>query len=323
MNIASKGTHPNAKTSPWVWLRNWPWRLNFFLGRLLFADMDPLSHHLRSIFFMWRVRFKAGWKPRGDVLFSAKEFERHGYVLLKETYPPDLVQRIQEKATAALAKPESRLPRQHAAPDGNHYSWYVKDLATVAPEVRELLTDELIAAVEHHYRSHLRVYVAKCYRNDPVPEDTYAQRELHSNHWHFDHHRAVGLIKVFYLVNDVTDEDGPLCLQPRPRTLDLMRNGFGDRDDYRLSKSVMEDPEQVFKLTGPAGTAVVCDTTVCLHRAGKVAPGRHRDIIQFHLMPSNAPLSKNWFEDPKVTHLSDVLLGLHEYSTRPTAERRR
>lgn len=285
--------------------------------------MDPLSQHIRSILVMWRVRSKANWKPRADILFSAEELECRGYVLLKEAYPPGLVRRIQEKVTEALAKTESRLPRQHAAPDGNQYSWYVKDLAAVLPEVRELLTDELVAAVESHYRSYMSVFKVKCYRNYPVPEEVYAQRELHSNHWHMDHHRGAGLLKIFYLVNDVTDEDGPLCLQPRPRTLFLMRNGFGDRDDYLLSKSVMEDPEHVFKLVGPAGTAVVCDTTICLHRAGKVAPGRHRDIIMFQLKPSKTPLSSNWLEDPQVTYLSDALLGFGEHPTRPTAERRR
>jgi len=323
MYMASKGARHEAEIPPWTWLRNRLWRLNFLLGRLLFANMDPLSHHVRSILFKLRVRAKASWKPRGDVLFAAEELKQDGYVLLKGAFSPGLVGHIREKVTEALAKTEGRLTRQHAAPDGNHYSWYLKDLATVVPEVQELLTDELIAAVEHHYRSYVRVSKVKCYRNYSVPEKVYAQRELHSNRWHFDHHRGAGLLKIFYLVNDVTDADGPFCLQPRPRTLFLMRNKFGDRDDYRLPMSVMEDPEHVFKLTGPAGTAVVCDTTICLHRASKVAPGRHRDIVQFQLRPSSTPLPSNWFEDPQVTYLSDALLGIREHPTHPTVERRR
>ena len=57
-------------------------------------------------------------------------------------------------------------------------------------------------------------------------------------------------------MDDVTDADGPFCLQPRPRSVYLMRNGFGDRDDYRLPDTVLEDPEHMIKLTGPAGTAI-------------------------------------------------------------------
>jgi len=319
-----------AKTKPYVpsisrfaWLPDWLWRFNFYLGRLIFSNMDPLSHQISGFFALRRVRAEAKLKPLPDVLFSAEDFRRNGYALLPAIYPPDLVETIRQKAGEALSDPEARLPRQNTAPDGNQYSWYVKDLASVVPEVQELLTDEIIAAVENCMRAHIRVATAKCYRNDAVPEDVFQQKELHSNHWHFDHHRGAGLIKIFYLVNDVTEQDGPFCIQPRPRSVFLMRNGFGDRDDYRLPDDVLEDPDHAIRLTGPAGTAMVCDTTVCMHRAGKVAPGHARDILQFQLMPSTTPLAADWIKDPRTTYLSDALLGLADHPTFPAAERRR
>jgi len=309
--------------SRWAWLPDWLWRFNFYLGRLFFSNMDPLSHQIYCYLTLRRIRAEAALAPRSDVLFATKELRRHGYVMLPPIYPPALVEAIRKKAGGTLSNPETRLPRQNAAPDGNHYSWYVKDLSTAVPEVQELLTDEIIATVQNCMQAHIRVAVAKIYRNISVPEDVYRQRELHSNQWHFDHHRGAGLIKIFYLVNDVSDEDGPFCLQPRPRSRFLMRNGFGDRDDYRLSDSVLDDPDHMIKLTGPAGTAMVCDSTVCLHRAGKVAAGRERDILQFQLMPSTTPLAADWIKDPRSTFLSDALLGAREHPTFPTAERRR
>lgn len=323
MFAGSKGKQHVGAYSRWDWLPNWMWRLNFYLGRLLFANMDPLSRHIRSFFVLRSVRAEAAVEPRTDVLFAAEDLRRHGYVMLKATYPLRLVDTIRQKAGDALSRPDGRLTRQNPAPDGNHYSWYVKDLASVIPEVQVILTDEIVAAVENYYQAHIRVNTVKCWRNYAVPEEVYAQRELHSNHWHFDHHRVAGLIKIFYLVHEVTDEDGPFCLQPRPRSVFLMRYGYGDRDDYRVPDSLLEDPEHMIKLTGPAGTAIVCDTTVCLHRAGKVAAGRHRDIVQFQLMPSKTPLASDWITDPRSTYLSDALLGIRDHPTRPTAERRR
>ncbi len=323
MRTGSKGKQHVGAHSRWARLPNWMWRLNFYFGRLLFANMDPLSRHIRSFFVLRRVRAEAAVKTRSDVLFAPEELRRHGYVMLKAIYPPRLVDTIRQKATDALSRPDGRLTRQNAAPDGNHYSWYVKDLASVVPEVQEILTDEIVAAVENYHQAHIRVSTVKCYRNSAVPEAVYAQREMHSNHWHFDHHRGAGLIKIFYLVDDVTDEDGPFCLQPRPRSVFFMRNGFGDRDDYRVPDSLLEDPDHMIKLTGPAGTVMVCDTTVCLHRASKVAAGRDRDIVQFQLMPSKTPLASDWITDPRSTYLSDALLGIRDHPTHPTAERRR
>ena len=321
--------HTGSKTKPfvpslsrWAWLPDWLWRFNFYLGRLFFSNMDPLSHQIYCFFVLRRIRAEAALKPRSDALFAAEELRRHGYVMLPPIYPTALVEVIRKKAGDALSNPKTSLPRQQAAPDGNQYSWYVKDLASAVPEVQDLLTDEIIATIQNCMQAHIRVAVAKIYRNYPVPEDVYRQRELHSNHWHFDHHRGAGLIKIFYLVNDVADEDGPFCLQPRPRSRFLMRNGFGDRDDYRLPNAVLEDSDYIIKLTGPAGTAMVCDSTVCLHRAGDVAAGHQRDILQFQLMPSTTPLASDWIKDLRTTFLSDALLGIGEHQTFPTAERR-
>ncbi len=136
MRTGLKGKQHVGAYSRWDWLPNWMWRLNFYLGRLIFANMDPLSHHIRSFFVLRRVRAKAAVKTRSHVLFAPEDLRWLGYVTLKETFPPSLVERIRQKAGNALTRPDGRLTRQNAAPDGNHYSWYVKDLAAVVPEVQ-------------------------------------------------------------------------------------------------------------------------------------------------------------------------------------------
>jgi len=72
--------------------------------------------------------------------------------------------------------------------------------------------------------------------------------------------------------------------------------GFRNRHRYNLSKDVLEDPNHVVKAIGPTGTAMLCNTELCLHRAEIPEEGHFRDIIQFQFGSSKKPLVDNWIE---------------------------
>ncbi len=273
------------------------------LGRYLFRDDDRLSHHARSRLTLRRIRAGAGIPAPRAGLFSAELLRVQGVVPLSRLVSHDVIERLCTSVTAALDDSNRRLPRQGEAPDGKVYSWYLRDLDSTVPEIEALLPSGLIDSLEAYYRAHVDVSSVKCWRNEHVPEPVRGLREVNSTRWHCDSRREPGLIKLFYLVHDVAAEHGPFQIQSRPRTQELFRMGYGSRTDYRLPDSNLEEPEHLFTMTGPAGTAILCDTVHCLHRAARTAPGHHRDIVQLQLLPASSPLSSGWL-DARRAHIS-------------------
>jgi len=120
--------------------------------------------------------------------------------------------------------------------------------------------------------------------------------ELFSNHWHCDNRDTDSYWKIFILLSDVTDDDGPLHLVTRSRTKELMKMGFHTRDDYDLSDDVLYDPKYLVKHTGPIGTVVIGNPTLCLHRAGIPSLGHTRDMIYLMLGRSDEPIRNDWID---------------------------
>lgn len=280
------------------------------LGRRIFRDDDRLSHHARSRLVLRRIRARAGAPAPGAGLFSPDLLHERGIVPLPPLIPPDVIARLRTSVTAAFDDIGRRIPRQGEAPDGNVYSWYLGDLDSTAPDIEALLPPGLVESLGAYYGSQVNVSSVKCWRNEHVPDAVQGVREVNSTRWHCDSRRQPGLLKLFYLVHDVTVEHGPFQIKSRPQTRELFRMGYGSRADYRLPDSVLEDPEGLFTMTGSAGTAVLCDTVHCLHRAARTAPGYHRDIIQLQLLPASAPIAAGWLDTRRAR------IGVSERTTR-------
>jgi hypothetical protein len=284
-------------------------RLSFAAGRFLYEDESPLHHHLKCHAVVGYRRLRSGHRAREKGAFPPETLRERGYVRLEGLYDPALVESIRAKLRACMKDPGHTATRQRPGPDGRQYSLYLKSPAEVLPELSRLLSPPLIASLENHYRAHVDVLKLKVWRNLHVPPEVYTRREIFSNRYHCDHSRAPGLLKMFYLVDDVGPDQGPFRVQPRPRTRELLRRGWRNRDDYVLPPEFVEDPEHVVPFTGPAGSVMIADTTSCLHRASNPAAGHHRDIVQFQLVPSARPLAPDWLSVPRKTYLSPQELG--------------
>lgn len=284
-------------------------RANFAAGRRLYADESSLLHHLKTHATLTYRRARSVYPRHRDGAFDARQLRARGFVVLEGLYAAALVEHIRAVVKERMEDPQSIATRQRPGPDGNQYSWYLRDPAGVLPEIAQLLTPGLVSALENYYRAHVCPRSVKCWRNLHVPPGVYARREIYSNRYHCDHSRAPGLLKLIYLVDDVTPEDGPFRLQPRPRTRELMRLGWGNRNAYSLPEDMVEDPGQVVVFAAPAGSIIIANTANCLHRASNPHPGHRRDIIQFQLIPAVRPLEPDWFSQPALTALSPQELG--------------
>ena len=149
--------------------------------------------------------------------------------------------------------------------------------------------------IEGYYGGHFKVTRIAMFRNLHTPKEIESTKETFSNYWHCDA-RDLKYLKLFVLLKDVTDDDGPFHIISQQRTKQLMKMGFGTREDYNVSEQELEDPEHTLKVVGKTGMAYFANAQLCLHKAGMPSENHHRDVIQFVFEPSDEPLGENWIE---------------------------
>ena len=116
--------------------------------------------------------------------------------------------------------------------------------------------------------------VLTCHKNIP---DTMANVELYNNTWHQDSD-TYKLIKIFFLIDNVTSEDGPftyLSLTDTRKYWSKLSNRSGEN-------SILDVGEQL-TFTGNRGDYFICDTVRRLHRASN--PKTKRYMFSMTLYP--------------------------------------
>ncbi|MDP6371292.1 MAG: hypothetical protein QF634_02145 [Vicinamibacterales bacterium] len=131
--------------------------------------------------------------------------------------------------------------------------------------------------IEACHQSHVKLLGVTCWRNFHIPPALAEAREVgYSHYWHNDA-QAIHTIKLFVALSDVDEQDGPLHVLP----MDVSRRVM----NWRFSRKRVRHAERLnagaSRMVGPRGTATLGNATLCLHRAGIPAPGRHRDMLQF------------------------------------------
>ncbi len=164
--------------------------------------------------------------------------------------------------------------------DEQVYRYALTDPLSTIPSLSDLLAGPLTAFLEEHYRRPFRFHSVGLWRTTHVPADIAVNDPPYSLKWHCDHH-TTDTVKLFTLLSDVTDDDGPFHFLDRNRSKTILHQGFRDRHHYGIPLDVIEDPRYLQKFVGKIGDSVFCNTTECLHRAGIPAPGHTRDIMQF------------------------------------------
>jgi len=175
------------------------------------------------------------------------------------------------------------------------YSRMIYQVYKKIPEITNLLTDEIKDMLKGHYKGSFQVHHVLAWRNYHVPPAVIEEKKLFASNWHCDG-RDTSRVTLFINLSDVTEDHGPLHVQSKQRTKELIKMGFGGRHNYKLPEDVIEDPNFVVKNIGPPGTSVLCNPQLCLHRAGIPGPNKIRDIMEFRFKPSNQPLDKDWID---------------------------
>jgi hypothetical protein len=235
----------------------------------------------------------AGSQPAahdGAARARAAQLRRLGVVRFDLHIPPAVIDHVASEfdrlivddAWSADLGPE-REPGMHR---------YLVDAHRPIPALGHLLTPEVEHAIEAFYGSNYRVRTVRAYRNRDAVRA--APGDLTANNWHLDPEITCDL-RYFVYLTDTTSEAAALQTLDRPTTRLLLRSGFVDRTRiYGPARRMLE--ERPVAHEGPRGTAILIDAQHAMHRAGLCGPGRRRDIAQFWITPSAAPMPQDWID---------------------------
>ena len=106
--------------------------------------------------------------------------------------------------------------------------------------------------------------------------------DIYSNVWHQDSHDGNRLLKIFVLLDNVEEKDGPLHYMNECSTKknwEKLRERWG----FHVFDRVQIFQEEL-KMIGPPGYYLIIDTSRCMHRDD--IPESSRDMLQITLYPS-------------------------------------
>jgi hypothetical protein len=263
--------------------------LDLYLGKNIFRNDAGFAHNIHGVI----TNLKTKKTITNSNNPKAVELNKNGYVALDIPFESSVIEKIVTKYNDLVEdKNESSLRTEF---EGVEYSRMVNKIYKKIPEISELVTDEISDIIKQHYKSNFQIHHVLAWRNHHVPSEVIEKKELFASHWHCDG-RDTSRITLFVNLSNVTKEHGPLHVQSKERTKELIKNGFGGRHKYNLPTSVVEDPKHVIQNIGPFGTSVLCNPQLCFHRAGIPEATKIRDMLEIRFKPSTEPCPQNWLD---------------------------
>ena len=75
----------------------------------------------------------------------------------------------------------------------------------------------------------------------------------------------------------------------------IVRAGYLRPDAvFGPARRLLAKNDDVVVFDGPPGSGLLCNSELCLHRAGIPRPGFERAMIQFIFVPASTPLRADW-----------------------------
>lgn len=133
----------------------------------------------------------------------------------------------------------------------------------------------------------------RAWRNYPI-EKSFQNYDIYSNVWHQDSHDGNRLLKIFLLLQDVSETDGPFTYLSEDATKKNWQQ-LSNRYHIEVAKGTQhyEDEQHV---TGKFGDYLILDTARSAHRAS--VPKVSRDMAQVTMFPAWHP--KNGRKEYKI-----------------------
>lgn len=275
-----------------------PAKMNVILGKLVYKNGANFTNNFKG-----RKKWNAN-KNNFTQNIKSSEYMQHlhenGFTQPTVLFNEDLIKDVANEFNAIIEnKKHTDFRDKFGGINTEHTkdfisSYWIKNPLQSMPSIKKLFTPEFVNLLHSYYQSEFKLHSIDAWKTVHVPneilEDIYPAAP-YSLHWHTDGH-TIDTTKLFMVLSDVTEDNGPFHFLSKPRTSELFKKGFINRF---ISIGMHDEIESkgLHKLTGKSGTAAFCNTPVCLHRAGIPAKGQTRSILQFRFESANKPFNAN------------------------------
>lgn len=151
-------------------------------------------------------------------------------------------------------------------------------------EIIEVFTDEIQDIVQQYYRCYVNLLNIHIYRITTPSKEWVKTAYGETGNWHTDGSSSESL-KIFILLSDVSEKDGPMHLMNLSQTKDIIK-GSNYKFASEKSNIFIEENYESTKFTGKKGKVMIVRTNDCLHRASIPEEGRTRDILTLYVTTS-------------------------------------
>lgn len=265
---------------------------NKSLSGLVFGNTAGVGNNVAGMGYRLYTRAQSNGLPSTGKRHEVQQLRRRGHLRLGNVLSDRDLASIQETYDRLVEDEETSVERGWF--EGDVYSRTIRSSVTPDefPELNDIITDEAAEILHEYFGAYFRPWLMQCTRNYHVPREVVSRTETFANYWHFDRHKTFD-IKLFVLMSDVDEDDGPLHLVPLEDSKRLARGGFRRGEDG-VADDVVKRQADMVKFTGSAGSAMLGTTHAMLHRAGNPGPGRRRDMIILRIFPATEPSPDNW-----------------------------
>jgi ectoine hydroxylase-related dioxygenase (phytanoyl-CoA dioxygenase family) len=264
------------------------------MGRFVYKNTNEFSKNFKGNYDVRINQITSRRKKSHNFNDVVEKFIKHGCAFITEYVPKDIISDIAEQHKIYIEDPSKYNLRSDHVLESGDARRTIYDAHLHIKELKYLIQGDIKEIIEDCYNSYFDIMRVVTHRNYYVDDEHY-ERGIYSNKWHCDARRP-SVYKIMLNLSDVTSEDGPFHILTKSRTSEMLKLGFIDRHNYGESSDYIEDVENMERLIGPKGTAMICNTNECLHKAGRVEKGHCRDLLMIQFVPSNKKITDDWIK---------------------------
>lgn len=241
--------------------------LNKFLNNISFKLFDnrlPYFYNLFSIIFNFKILNKRLLNQKNHIdidSFNTDGFTKveikfdHKFKLLKEKLYEQKIFKNQNSQYRFIINNEiSKLILEI----------YNSDIKSILNKLESFYNSKIIPA---------QIYIARNYNFENL------DKEYYSNKFHMDGYLCTYL-KLFINISDVDENNGPLHVISKKHTSYVVKKlKYINRNNYKSDIDI-----ECHKHIGKSGSALICNTTQCYHRAGVPEKNFTRDMMTITLL---------------------------------------
>ncbi len=233
---------------------------------------------------------------------AARRLNDEGWLKVDSTADPSALARIRARYEELIVDPGSSVDLGFAT-RADAVRHVIDPMARI-PELGALFDDRVAQVVRAAYGTHFAVHAVRVWRTIHIPDRELVRRgrfrrarpvSVMANLFHNDEHPVSTLKYFVQLTSDVGPDTGALRVIPIRTTRRIVRTGYLRPDAvFGPARRLLAASNDAIVFDGAPGSGLLCNSELCLHRAGIPKAGFERAMIQFTLVPSAYPLRPDW-----------------------------